>query len=118
MTYSYLNMDLREVLEYQKISDQPPAFSTRLSNAFAEGIDSIVVSLENTLLICASAGPVLVVWLVILGLLVCAILLIVRRVQRRAEQRRAARNASVQNARADQPPAVNIPPKEPEDKVK
>ena len=118
VTYSYLNMDLREVLEYQKISDQPPAFSTRLSNAFAEGIDSIVVSLENTLLICASAGPVLVVWLVILGLLVCAILLIVRRVQRRAEQRRAARNASVQNARADQPPAVNIPPKEPEDKVK
>ncbi|MFR9255719.1 MAG: DUF4349 domain-containing protein [Merdibacter sp.] len=118
VTYSYLNMDLREVLEYQKISDQPPAFSTRLSNAFAEGIDSIVVSLENTLLICASAGPVLVVWLVILGLLVCAILLIVRRVQRRAEQRRAARNASVQNARADQPPAVNIPPKEPEVKVK
>lgn len=118
VTYSYLNMDLREVVEYQKISDQPPTFSKRLSNAFTEGIDSIVVSLQNALLICAAAGPVLVVWLVILGLLACAIILIVRRIQRRADQKRAARKAAAQNARADQPPAVNIPPKEPGDKVK
>lgn len=112
VTYSYLNMDLREVLEYQEINDQPPTFSKRLSTAFMEGIDSIVVSLQNALIVCVSAGPVLIVWLAILGLLACVIVVIIRRMQRRADQKRAAKKASSGCAPADQPPIINLPPED------
>lgn len=91
VTYSYLNISLREVVEYQEIQEKPRTFGERMSEAFGDGIGTMVDGLQDFALFLARTGPSLVV----LILFIVAIVLIIRACGKAGEKRRAAKGQPV-----------------------
>ncbi len=87
VTYSYLNMDLREVVEYQETAAKPKTFGEKLSAAATRAGNHLVASVQGLLLFVVEAGPLLILWAVI----ILAILLAVRAILRAAKKRRGKR---------------------------
>ena len=87
VTYSYLNMDLREVVEYQETAAKPKTFGEKLSAATARAGNHLVASVQGLLLFVVEVGPLLILWAVI----ILAILLAVRAILRAAKKRRGKR---------------------------
>jgi len=93
VTYSYLNISLREVVEYQEIQEKPRTFGERMSEAFGDGVGDMVDGLQNFALFLARVGPSLVV----LILIVAAIVLVVRACGKASDKRREARGLPSRN---------------------
>ena len=87
VTYSYLDISLREVVEYRAIQEKPQNFGEQMAAAFGRGIDGMVAGLQSFALFVAEAGPSLV----LLALVIFLIVLIVRACSRSARKRREAR---------------------------
>lgn len=85
VTYSYLNMDLREVVEYQETVAKPKTFGEKLSAAATRAGNHLVASVQGLLLGIVEIGPVLLLWAVI----ILVILLVVRAILRAVKKRRA-----------------------------
>lgn len=133
VTYSYLNISLREVVEYQEVQEKPRTFGERMGEAFGDGIGSMVDGLQNLALFLARVGPSLVVLIAI----VVAIVLIVRACTKASAKRREAKgipprpayNGTTQPSKfeawypqtpqAPQPPAQPpVPPEKPQEEPK
>ena len=87
VTYSYLNISLREVVEYQEVQEKPRTFTERMGEAFGDGVGDMVDGLQGFALFLARTGPSLVVLIAI----VVAIVLIVRASGKAAAKRREAK---------------------------
>ena len=87
VAYSYLNISLREVVEYQEVQEKPRTFTERMGEAFGDGIGDMVDGLQSFALFLARTGPSLVVLIAI----VVAIVLIVRSSGKAAAKRREAK---------------------------
>ena len=87
VAYSYLNLSLQEVVEYQTIQEKPQSFGEQLSAAFGRGIEDMVDGLQDFALFLAEAGPSLVV----LAAVIAAVVLVVRACVRASRKRREAK---------------------------
>ena len=87
VAYSYLNISLQEVVEYQTIQEKPQSFGEQLSAAFGRGIEDMVDGLQDFALFLAEAGPSLVV----LAAVIAAVVLVVRACVRASRKRREAK---------------------------
>ncbi len=124
VTYSYLNISLREVVEYQEVQEKPRTFGERMGEAFGDGIGDMVDGLQGFALFLARTGPSLV----ILILIVAVIVLIVRAASKASAKRREAKGVpprppyggTTQPPRfqrypqGPQPPKAPQPPAQPE----
>ncbi len=86
VAYSYLNISLREVVEYQEIQEKPQTFGEKLRDAFGDGIGDMVDGLQSFVLFIARVGPSLVV----LILIVVLIVILVRAGSKASAKRREA----------------------------
>lgn len=87
VAYSYLNISLQEVVEYQEIQEKPKTFGEKLRDAFGDGVGDMVDGLQSFALFIARVGPSLVV----LALIVILIVLLVRAGSRASAKRREAK---------------------------
>lgn len=95
VTYSYLNISLREVVEYQEIQEKPRTFGERMNEAFGDGLGDMVDGLEGFALFLARRGPSLAV----LILFVVVIVVIIRVLTKASEKRRAAKGLPAREPR-------------------
>lgn len=86
VTYSFLDMSIQEVVEYQTVQEKPRTFGQRIGDAFSDGVGDMVDGLQDFAIWLARVGPSLVVWLIILA----AIILIIRACVKAAARRREA----------------------------
>lgn len=87
VTYSYLNISLREVVEYQVVQEKPRTFGERLREAGGDGLEDMINGLQSFAISIARVGPSLIVW----GIIVLLIVLLVRALMRSSAKRRQAR---------------------------
>ena len=89
VTYSYLNLDLREVVKYNETVSAPRTFGEKLAASFRRGGQNLVDSTQGVILFAAECGPMLLLWAAVCGLIV----LIAVRTARRSGKRRAGKTA-------------------------
>ena len=89
VTYSYLNLDLREVVKYNETVSAPRTFGEKLAASFRRGGQNLVDSTQGVILFAAECGPMLLLWAAVCGLIV----LIAVRTARRSGKRRAGKAA-------------------------
>ena len=87
VTYSFLNLSLQEVVEYQVMQEKPRTFGERMKEAYGDGIDDLVNGLQSFAIWLARVGPSLLVWV----LVIVAIVLVVRACGKASAKRREAR---------------------------
>lgn len=85
VTYSYLNLSLREVVEYQVVQEKPRTFGERLKEAGGDGLEDMVNGLQSFAISIARIGPSLLVWLAIILCIVLAVRAISRAIAKRQE---------------------------------
>lgn len=100
VSYSTLNLELREVAEYKTVTEKPKTLGERIADAWNRALETIGDSFEGALLFVIGDLPVLLVWLAVALLLAWA----AWRIWKRARIRRPSRR---------QPPAP--PQKDPEE---
>ena len=66
VAYSYLNISLREVVEYQEVQEKPRSFGEQMREAFGDGMGDMVDGLQTFALFLARVGPSLVVLVLII----------------------------------------------------
>ena len=84
VTYSYLNLYLQEVVEYQQIQEKPRTYGERMKEAAGDGVEAMVDGLEDFSLAAVRMGPSLLVWVAIIA----AVVLLVRAIARANAKRR------------------------------
>lgn len=96
VAYSYLNIDLREVVEYTEAAEAPATFGQRMGDAARSAGRRLLSAGEGILLFLVGYGPVILLWIAV----AVAVFLLARVLRRSAKRRRAARAM-----RASMPPA-------------
>lgn len=84
VAYSYLNISLQEVVEYQQVQEKPRTYGERMKEAAGDGVESMVEGLQDFSLAAARMGPSLLVWAVILA----AVVLLIRAIAKANAKRR------------------------------
>lgn len=87
VTYSYLNLYLQEVVEYQQVQEKPRTFGERMREAAGDGVEDMVDGLQEFSIAAVRVGPSLLVWAVIIA----AIVLIIRALVKANAKRREAK---------------------------
>ncbi len=87
VAYSFLDLSLQEVVEYQVVQEKPQTFGERMGDAFSDGIKDMVDGLQAFAIWLARVGPSLLVWV----LVIVAIVLVVRACGKASAKRREAR---------------------------
>lgn len=87
VTYSFLNLSIQEVVEYQTVQEKPRTFGQRMGDAFSDGLGDMVDGLQEFAVWLARVGPSLLVWVVIIA----AVVLIVRACVKASARRRQAK---------------------------
>ena len=78
VAYSYLNISLREVVEYNIQKSQPKTFGERLGASFGRSWENLSTALEGLLFFVIEQGPVLIIY----ALFIFVIVLLVRAILR------------------------------------
>ena len=87
VAYSFLDLSLQEVVEYQVVQEKPQTFGERMGDPFSDGIKDMVDGLQAFAIWLARVGPSLLVWV----LVIVAIVLVVRACGKASAKRREAR---------------------------
>ncbi|WP_368182727.1 DUF4349 domain-containing protein [Anaerotruncus rubiinfantis] len=103
VAYSYLYIELREVVEYKNVTTAPKTFGEEVSAAFQRSVSNLLRSCKGLILFVIEAGPVLLFWAVIILVIVLAIVKLTRTMQKRREAKRAKKLAT------KEPPAPTPP---------
>ena len=103
VAYSYLYIELREVVEYKNVTTAPKTFGEEVSAAFQRSVSNLLRSCKGLILFVIEAGPVLLFWAVIILVIVLAIVKLTRTMQKRRAAKRAKKLA------AKEPPAPTPP---------
>lgn len=132
VTYSYLNLYLQEVVEYQQIQEKPRTYGERMKEAAGDGVEAMVEGLQEFSLGAVRVGPSLLVWVLIIAVIALLMRAIVKAsAKRRAEKGLPPRNPPLtyttgtpgrtgfqrypKNAPPTQPSAPEQPPEKKED---
>lgn len=83
VAYSYLNVGISEVVEYQDIKIQPASFGEKLAEAGRNSMSKLTETLQGMLLFIVENGPVIIVWVIVIA----AVVLIVRRIVKSVRRR-------------------------------
>lgn len=67
--YSYLNLELREVVEYQSVSSAPKTLGEKMAASFKRSGEKLTWFFEAVLLFLIEDLPLIVIWLAIFGVL-------------------------------------------------
>ena len=70
VAYSYLNMNLREVVEYKQVSAAPKSFGERISDAFARSGKKLENFFEDTVIFIIEDFPLMLIHIVIFAAVV------------------------------------------------
>ena len=97
VSYSTVNIDLREVVEYKEEVLTPKNFGDKLSNAFEESFENMGRSLENTLFSIIRNGPVLLFRLGLFLLCIYIVIKVVFAVKKRIERKQAIAQIAAKN---------------------
>lgn len=87
VAYSYLNLYLQEVVEYQPVQEKPRTFGERMREAAGDGVEAMVDGLQEFSIAAVRVGPSLLVWLVIFA----AVALLIRALVKANAKRREAK---------------------------
>lgn len=87
VTYSYLNLYLQEVVEYQQIQEKPRTYGERMREAAGDGVEAMVDGLQEFSLLAVRMGPSLLVWVVIIAVIVLIIRAIAKANAKRREEK-------------------------------
>ena len=72
--YSFINIHVSEVIEYDDVYVAPPTFGTRIASGFSESMQAIADFGQSLVVILVTISPFLVIWGGILALLIVGIL--------------------------------------------
>ena len=101
VTYSYLNLSLREVVEYQEAISKPKTFGEKFSLALSRGGEHFVNSTQGFVLALAEGLPTLLLWVVIIGGVALLVRALLRRLRRRRDAKEQALRESADRARRE-----------------
>lgn len=104
IAYSYLNLDLREVVEYQPVESAPKTLGDKISASFKRSGEKLVWFFEALLLFMIEDLPLIMIWLVIFGAIAFISFKILRRVKSKMN-RNKHHDSHVQPAQQQDPPA-------------
>ena len=120
--FSYLSIELAEVIEYQQVQDTPKTFGEQLSQAISRSISRTGNMVKNWILSAVEYGPgmllgfiwTLFVWFVVVGAVVTVIRMVLRRFGvnnafTRKWKKRGKIAASEQSKPDDQPESLQQP---------
>ena len=79
--FSYLNINLSEVIEYQTIEPLPKSFGERISIAWGRSLTKIQLSMEGLLFFMIEDAPLLIIELLIFILVVFVVIRIFRKIK-------------------------------------
>lgn len=109
ISYSFVYIDVDEVIQYDDVRIAPPTFGERIANGFSSSIRAISSFGQNLVVVLVTVGPFLVVWGGAISLIIVGIIKGTRRY--RQKHPKVLRT----QARPDQPPKVS-PGEQPMDK--
>lgn len=107
VTYSYLNLYLQEVGEYNQPVSTPKSFVERLSATFSRSISHVTNSVQGVVLFTVEVAPTLLFW----GIVIAVLLLILYKIMAGISARRTKKLASPTGSQT-----LNSLPKEDETK--
>ncbi|MEM1485000.1 DUF4349 domain-containing protein [Oscillospiraceae bacterium PP1C4] len=67
IAYSYLNIDLREVSQYNEAIATPKTFGDKLAISFSRAGDHLINSVQGVTLFVVEAAPITLLWLAVIG---------------------------------------------------
>ena len=81
VAYSYLNIDLTEVVEYQAIESLPKSFGERVSISWGRSLGKIQREMEGLLFSLIEDGPLFIIELLLLGVVIFVVVCVLRKIK-------------------------------------
>ena len=115
VSYSYLNIDLQEVVEYQVVSTPPTSFGERVAEAWGRSLQKVQSSLEGIVLFLVENLLSILLWAAIVCVFVFVIVKIITVLNRKSAKQSAAAAYNrppvpPQNGQNRYPTMQNMPP--------
>lgn len=104
IAYSYLNLDLREVVEYQPVESAPKTLGEKVTASFKRSGEKMVWFFEALLLFVIEDLPLIIIWIAIFGAFVFASFKASRRIKLKMKDNKKS-NSIIQPASQQDPPA-------------
>lgn len=103
IAYSYLNLELREVVEYQPVESAPKTLGEKIAASFKRSGDKLAWFFEALLLFVIEDLPLIVVWLAIIGTLAFISFKQYQRINRKMNRNHSKNSLSQSNQQQDPP---------------
>ncbi len=103
IAYSYLNLDLREVVEYQPVSSAPKTLGEKIAASFKRSGEKLTWFFEALLLFFIEDLPLIIIWLLIFGALGFLLFKILNRAKVKMQQKRKLNSLMQSNQTQDSP---------------
>lgn len=94
VSYSSVSMSLREVVEYQTVTEKPKTLGERVAASWSRAIKRIGSSLENIVLFAVGDLPVMLLWLAVFGVIAGAAYLLAKKIRARLLRKRTPPEAA------------------------
>lgn len=104
IAYSYLNLDLREVVEYQPTTSAPKTLSEKIAASFKRSGEKLAWFFEAVLLFIIEDLPLILIWIAILGISVFISFRQYHRVSRKMHDK-SRDNSQAKPTQQQEPPA-------------
>lgn len=104
IAYSYLNLDLREVVEYQPVESAPKTLGEKVAASFKRSGEKMVWFFEALLLFVIEDLPLIIIWVAIFGAFVFASFKASRRIKLKVKDRNK-NNSIIQPDPQQNPPS-------------
>lgn len=103
IAYSYLNLDLREVVEYQPVETAPKTLNEKIVASFKRSGEKLVWFFEALLLFIIEDLPLIIIWVAIFGVLAFISFKSIRRAQNKMNQKKASNSPEQPAPQQDTP---------------
>ncbi len=104
IAYSYLNLDLREVVEYQQVETAPKTLGDKIVASFKRSGEKLAWFFESLLLFVIEDLPLVIIWLVIFGVLTFISFKLARRIRNKMNLKKQ-KNSQQQSEPQQDPPS-------------
>lgn len=103
IAYSYLNLDLHEVVEYQPVTSAPKTLGEKIAASFKRSGEKLAWFFEAVLLFIIEDLPLIIIWLAILGVFVFISFKQYHRINRKMHNKRN-KNSQAKPDQQQEPP--------------
>lgn len=105
IAYSYLNLDLREVVEYQATTSAPKTLGEKIAASFKRSGEKLAWFFEAVLLFIIEDLPLIIIWIAIFGIFVFISFKQFHRVNRKIQDKRNKNPQTNPDQQQEEPPA-------------